>query len=194
MNKKTLRYYFFYPLETLVLLVLTINGYLILNTNYDTVFFYTYGMILGLISFIFFAIAITPGMLGRFGVRNKIITWLTVYRREFGKTMFLLALTHYLTIKIFPLIKSQSIPDFPLYQTIGFIALNLALLLFITSTDWAQKKLGLWWKRLHRLVYIIVWLIFLHVALAQGLTIISFIILLIAILETTSLAYDKSKK
>ena len=45
----------------------------------------------------------------------------------------------------------------------GFLALLLTLFLLVTSNDWAVKKMGKWWKRLHRLVYVIFVLVVVHV-------------------------------
>lgn len=43
------------------------------------------------------------------------------------------------------------IPD--LYAGLGVVALAILAALAATSTKWAMKRLGKWWKRLHRLVY-----------------------------------------
>jgi DMSO/TMAO reductase YedYZ heme-binding membrane subunit len=187
--------YIFWPAQIAVLILILVNAYLIFEvslngTNIAITFasMYSFGMILGLISFGFFVLALLPGILGRFGIKGEVVKQLIIYRRETGKLMFLFALAHYLTVKVFPMIALDLELDFPLYQTIGFVALQLTLLLFITSTNWAQKKMGIWWKRLHQLVYLIVWLIFLHVALAQGISIVSVIIAFVAIAEMMSLA------
>ncbi len=193
LTQKNIVRFIFYPLQISVIVLIAVNAFFIFSKDFQTSSilrqnFYSYGMILGLIAFVFFIFTLTPGILARFGLKNKLILWLTAFRRELGKLMFLFAFAHYLTIKVLPGISMNIVPDFPIYQTIGFIALNLTFLLFITSTNRAQKKLGLWWKRLHRLVYITVWIIFLHVALAQGFTIISALVFLLAFLETMSLA------
>jgi sulfoxide reductase heme-binding subunit YedZ len=43
------------------------------------------------------------------------------------------------------------IPD--LYAGLGVIALVILTAMAATSTRWAMKRMGKWWKRLHRLVY-----------------------------------------
>lgn len=144
-------------------------------------------MKLGVASFVCFTVAILPGMLVRYGIKSKLLPILYLYRREFGKLMFLFALNHYLTIKVFPTIQGQSTVTFPFYQVIGFVALFLSLFLFLTSNDWAVKKLGKIWQKLHKLVYVIVWLIFLHVAIVQGFSPLSTLIFIVAIAETVSL-------
>lgn len=51
-----------------------------------------------------------------------------------------------------------------LYAAFAFI---IFFLMFLTATDWAIHKLGKNWKRLHRLVYLALFLIFLH-AITMG--------------------------
>jgi len=187
MDSKQITKFIFWPIELAVVLLILVNGYFIFKTDYDPLFFYSYGMILGLIAFGLFTIAILPGMLTRLGIRSSIIQFLMTYRREFGKLMFLFAFGHYLTIKLFPMIVLNLPINFPLYQIMGFIGLTLTLPLFLTSTNWAQKKFGRYWKTLHSLVYIIVWFIFLHVALVQGISIVSVLIFLIAFMELFSI-------
>jgi Ferric reductase like transmembrane component len=196
MTQKQITRYIFWPLQIAVVVLIFVNAYLIFNQRafafqtvgeFNTPLYYSYGMILGLIAFTLFSIAILPGMLGRFGIKGEIVKQLTIYRREFGKLMFLFAFAHYTTIKIFPLIALNSTPTVAFFENFGFLALTLTIPLFLTSTNWAQRRLGKWWKRLHKLVYIIVWLVFFHVAFAQGFTIISGIIFFIAAAETLSL-------
>lgn len=57
-------------------------------------------------------------------------------------------------------------PVFPMESTIVFGVLsNITLfLLFITSNDWSVKVMGNWWGKVHDLMYIVVWGIFLHLA------------------------------
>jgi sulfoxide reductase heme-binding subunit YedZ len=50
------------------------------------------------------------------------------------------------------------------YITVGFLALLLLLPLAVTSTRGWQRRLGRRWKRLHKLVYVIVPLGLLHLA------------------------------
>ncbi len=89
-----------------------------------------------------------------------------LFRRELGILMGMLALMHYATflIKNFEYLEViiQN-PNPPLWLPVGFWAMILAFLLLITSNNWAVKKLGKWWKRLHRLVYAILILVIVHV-------------------------------
>lgn len=48
------------------------------------------------------------------------------------------------------------------YALVGFIAFLLLIPLAATSTKWAMRKLGKNWKRLHKLVYIVIGLTLVH--------------------------------
>lgn len=154
MSSQQITKFIFWPLELAVVLLICVNAYFIFNTSYDKALFYKYGAALGVIAFWMFILVLLPGMLMRYGFKGKLVRVLFVYRREFGKLMFLFASAHYLTIQVFPMIQAQNLPTFHLYEIMSLIALALALPLFISSTNWAQKKLGKWWKKLHSLVYI----------------------------------------
>jgi DMSO/TMAO reductase YedYZ heme-binding membrane subunit len=54
------------------------------------------------------------------------------------------------------------------FTLIGFLMVLLAIPLFITSNNWAQRKLGRYWKRLQRLTYVIWALLFFHLATLEG--------------------------
>ena len=106
-----------------------------------------------------------------------------LFRRELGILMGMLALMHYATflIKNFDYLDVLS-KDPPLWLPIGFWAFILTFLLLITSNNWAVKKLGRWWKRIHRLVYVILILVVVHVVLIKAVWVYkwsSFITLLI---------------
>jgi len=64
------------------------------------------------------------------------------------------------------------------FLIIGIIALILLFLLAITSFQTIKRKMGIWWKRTHILVYGIAGLILIHVALASKGDIIDPIILI----------------
>jgi DMSO/TMAO reductase YedYZ heme-binding membrane subunit len=55
------------------------------------------------------------------------------------------------------------------FTLIGFLMVMLAIPLFITSNNWAQRKLGRYWKRLQQLTYVIWGLLFFHLATLEGL-------------------------
>jgi sulfoxide reductase heme-binding subunit YedZ len=98
---------------------------------------------------------------------QRILMWpkLALIRRMLGVTTFTYALTHltlYIVNEKFHLIFVASEIVKRIYLTIGFSALIGLSLLAATSTDWALRKLGRNWKRLHTIVYAIAVLALLH--------------------------------
>jgi DMSO/TMAO reductase YedYZ heme-binding membrane subunit len=139
-------------------------------------------------------IVTTPGILGRFGLKHPLITIGIMFRRHLGISTFLLAMLHALTVHFLPrLAYNSSIFSFTRFGLFGLAALTCLTLLASTSNDWSVKVLGKNWKRLHRLVYVIFWLMFLHVALQRST---NYMILIggAGVLEIVSLLYDFVKK
>jgi methionine sulfoxide reductase heme-binding subunit len=54
------------------------------------------------------------------------------------------------------------------FELMGFLMVMLVIPLLITGNHWAQRKLGRYWKPLHRLIYVIWGLLFCHLALLEG--------------------------
>ena len=54
------------------------------------------------------------------------------------------------------------------FTLIGFTMVLLAIPLFITSNNWAQRKMGRYWKKLQLLTYVIWGLLFFHLATLEG--------------------------
>jgi methionine sulfoxide reductase heme-binding subunit len=54
------------------------------------------------------------------------------------------------------------------FELMGFMMVMLVLPLLVTGNPWAQRKLGRYWKPLHRLIYVIWGLLFFHLALLEG--------------------------
>jgi methionine sulfoxide reductase heme-binding subunit len=55
-----------------------------------------------------------------------------------------------------------------LFELMGFMMVMLVIPLLITGNPWAQRKLGRYWKLLHRLIYVIWGLLFFHLSLLEG--------------------------
>jgi sulfoxide reductase heme-binding subunit YedZ len=55
------------------------------------------------------------------------------------------------------------------FELMGFMMVMLALPLLITSNNWAQRKLGTYWRKLQRLTYAIWGLLGLHLILLEGI-------------------------
>ncbi len=111
------------------------------------------------VRFLIVTLALTP--------LQRILMWpkLALIRRMLGVTTFAYALTHfslYIANEKFDLVFVASEIAKRIYLTIGFTALIGLSLLAATSTDWALRKLGRNWKRLHMIVYAIAVLALLH--------------------------------
>lgn len=136
-----------------------------------------------------------PGILGRFKIKIPITFIITRFRRHFGILVFMLAFSHSLYVYFLPqLTADKNILIFPrfLFMQFGFFALILLSPLFLTSNNLSQYILKKWWKRLHRIIYLILWLVFGHVAL-QRFSFWSVWIGIIAFLEIVSLIFDRVK-
>jgi len=53
------------------------------------------------------------------------------------------------------------------FLQIGLLALVFLIPLAATSFKRIQQKLGLWWKKIHKLVYVITLIILLHITIAS---------------------------
>jgi sulfoxide reductase heme-binding subunit YedZ len=54
------------------------------------------------------------------------------------------------------------------FELMGFLMVMLLIPLLLTGNPWAQRKLGKYWKLLHRLTYVIWGLLALHLILLEG--------------------------
>ena len=108
--------------------------------------------------FLLLSLSITP--------LNKILPFSIIkYRRMIGVFSFFYACLHLIIF----LIDQQFTPAFIIddiikrpYITIGFSAFILLFLLAITSTNKMLRRLGRRWKKLHKIVYLIVLLVVVH--------------------------------
>jgi len=54
------------------------------------------------------------------------------------------------------------------FTLVGFVMMLLIIPLLLTGNPWAQRKLGRYWKTLHRLIYVVWGLLFVHLATLEG--------------------------
>jgi len=54
------------------------------------------------------------------------------------------------------------------FELMGFMMVMLLIPLILTGNPWAQRKLGRYWKRLHRLIYVVWGLLAAHLILLEG--------------------------
>lgn len=111
------------------------------------------------VRFLVAALALTP--------LQRLFRWpkLAIIRRMLGVGAFCWALGHlllYVASQKYDLAHVASEIFHRYYLAIGFVALTGLALLAATSTDGMISRMGPWWKRLHRAVYVIAVLAILH--------------------------------
>jgi len=92
-------------------------------------------------------------------------------RKTVGLYAFYYSLVHFLIFSVidYELNLSWILPELaqkPFLQ-IGLTALILLLPLALSSLQTIKKLLGVWWKRIHHLVYLITTLVIVHIVLAS---------------------------
>ena len=183
---------FFVLIYSAIVLILLLGSYPMITERTTDNFYDLIAVWCGRIALFTLSLTVIPGILGRLGIKIPITYVITRYRRQFGITVFLLAFTHYALLILFPqlfgLYPIMLWPGF-LFMQLGLFALILLFLMFITSNSFSVIRLGKWWKRLHRIVYIILWLVLLHVFLQNKTSFWTIWIGIVAVLETLSLIY-----
>lgn len=128
---------------------------------------FAFGRFMGALAAIMFCVTMLPGILRRLkvtGFLGKLGTKLMPNRAYLGSLMYVWAGIHWFILGLLPIITYGFNPP-ALFEVFGIIAFYLTLPLFLTSNLWIKKRMKKWWFRLHALAYIILWLIFTHVAL-----------------------------
>ena len=128
------------------------------NTGVFSRDFYRLGLYFGRVSLVLYLLTLLPGICRRLSLKHQLVSLLTLYRRQVGIVMYIFAILHALLFASF----SLKIPIFRLFGILAFLTLAP---LFITSNNYAVKKLKQSWKTIHQLTYPALGLIFLHTAL-----------------------------
>ena len=174
----------FFSILSVALICLSIYGF----RNFSFGQMYDISGKLGILATLLFLLTIIPGIVQRLKLTalNGLVNPLRFSRRTLGVAMFFAALVHYQFAILFKIIKTGQRPEVQTYFIFGFLALFLSLWLALTSNTFAKQKMGKWWKRLHSITYLIVWLIFAHTILYE-VSIISILVGIFAIVELYSL-------
>ncbi len=178
-----------------IILFLFVGGFFTITNSNLQPLFYALGKKSGQAAITLLGIVVIPGILGRFGIEIKVTRIITLFRRQLGITVFLLALTHYSLVRLLLWFSGALTFKLPLsaLESMGTFAFYIFFLMFFTSNNFSVKRLGRWWKRLHRFVYVALWLLVLHTGL-QRISIWSVGIFTVATLEVASLIYSYFKK
>lgn len=143
-----------------VALMTLVSFYGLTNQSFLTPL-YSIGKLFGTAAALMLAITLMPGILGRFGVFPEIRVISMLFRRHLGIVTYLLAVSHALIMYLLPSLAFGFAPLMQ-FQWFGVLALVFGLPLFVTSNDVAIRLLGQWWKRLQKLVYIMLLFAALH--------------------------------
>lgn len=184
----------FYILEIFLVLMWLGGFYWYANYPESYVQQYSLGLQMGVISANLYMLTLIPGILGRFQILLPIKVVLMAFRRHLGITMFLSAFVHMAYTLTIPTVLSTPFTPAVLttHQMFGFFAMLLLLPMWLTSNDFSVKLLGKKWQLLHRVTYIALVLIFLHVAWVTH--ILRFPYLALIVLEVLSWLYFWYKK
>lgn len=177
----------FKALYLVLVTVLFFGGWAIHQGGEAAIFWYRLAPMTGQAGLVVYILTTIPGIARRFRIQHKLIALLMIFRRYVGITMYLLVTIHYFFLRGIASWFGHILRVIPedLFQLMGFMAYVLTFFLFATSNDFSTKHLGIWWDKIHRLTYIIIWFIFLHVAL-QRFSIWSILIGITAVLQVAS--------
>jgi len=147
---------------------------------------------------VLFCLAVLPGILKRLGATGgwqQVQVMLMAFRRQLGIGVYWFGVLHSSWVSNLDKIMA-GLPPLPVnaQESLGTISLFLLLPLFLTSNDWMQNKLGTWWYRLHKLVYLVAWLIFAHVALLNRFEWVGVLILMTATLTVWSFMVKEKRE
>lgn len=178
----------FYVIQ-LVLIYLGIHS--VLYQTDSRLFYYYLALNFGRAGLVFYSITLIPGICRRFGIKHKLVSIIMIFRRYFGIAMYLSILIHFFTIRGTRIFLTQTLAllSRPTFEIMGIIALFLTLPMFLTSNDLSVRMLGVWWKRIHRLTYIIIWFIMLHVVI-QRVSLWSILISIVLITQMASFLFN----
>lgn len=127
----------------------------------------TIGRQAGQVAAVCYAITLFAGILKRLDILPLIRVSLRLFRRHVGIISFLLMVMHSFFLYFFSYIEQWRLPLLDQRQFYGFIGLWLLVPLWLTSNDWSERILGKLWQLIHKLTYIALFFVFLHVALVS---------------------------
>lgn len=184
----------FFALYFLLVVFLIIGGRSVYLMDDNAPFYLRLAPDIGRTSLVIFSVVLIPGITRRYGIKHKLIFPIMMYRRYLGITMYLLALTHASFLSLIPLLANGFSPlIFPLFQWFGIFSLFFLFFLFITSNDLSVSHLGIWWQRIHKLIYLVMFLILFHVGL-QRISLWTLLLGVIVVSSAGSYFYSRKKR
>lgn len=141
-----------------------VGAYLFLTDPSWQVPLYLLGLKFGTLAVILYLITLVPGILKRLQLFPMTAALLTTIRRHLGILMFLSAFIHAGFTTTLLIIASKLPPVLVPAQGMGMVALSICFGMWLTSNEVSVRAMGRYWKWLHRLTYIALFFIFLHLA------------------------------
>lgn len=178
-------FYFF------LFLFFIIGGKSIIDSDKNFLWYYQLGIASGKVALVLYIVTLIPGIVMRFAIRNKVVSLLIIFRRYIGITMYLFAMIHFSFVRIIGLFPNvlQNL-NFSVFELFGIAAAVLLFFLFITSNEISLRRLNHLWYKIHKLTYIGMWFIFLHVAV-QRISIWTILMGIILSLQVLSFIYSR---
>lgn len=175
----------------LLFLFFSLGAWIIISSPSQALWFFQTGILCGKAALLLYIITMIPGITRRFGLRNKPLSLVMIFRRYIGISMYLFAFIHFSFVRIIVLLLNFTLAwNFALFELFGIAAATTLFFLFITSNDLSVHKLNVWWYRLHKLTYISMFFIFLHVAL-QKFSVWTIMMGIIILLQAFSFVYSR---
>lgn len=153
----------------LLAVLLLIGSYSVLLNDSNATWFYKYARECGEYAVIFFILVSVPGIARRFRFSHKLIMILMMFRRQLGVLTYMFILIHAVILRAIPWITKEIPLMVEPFVLMGSLASMVLFAIFVTSNDWSVSHLGDWWAKIHNLMYIAVWFIFMHLAI-QGVS------------------------
>lgn len=138
----------------------------------------------GKIAAFLLTITLLPGILGRFSLFPIPRATLMLFRRYLGILTYLMVVTHSMFIYWLPSF-TYGFGPLRFFQLFGMLAATMATPLFLTSNDYSVRVLKKGWKRIHKLVYLMLIFALLHTLLIE-VGVISLMLATVAVLEVLS--------
>jgi len=182
---------FFKWFYLLLVLILLVGGRSIYFRDEQFTPLYQWGVWCGRIALVLYCITLIPGITKRLGIQHKLFSLIRIFRRYIGISVFLFALTHASFVRL--ILFLPQIFTGPLFQIFGLISLILLFFMFLTSNDFSQNRLGIWWYRLHWVTHIIMISVFFH-TLLQRVSVWSVLIGIIIVAQLASFIVSFSRK
>lgn len=123
----------------------------------------------GVAALVMLGIVLTPGIVRRLQLGLVLNRWIMPFRRQLGIMTYLLVVMHSVFTYYLPIWMSGRliILNPPVFVTFGFLSFLLLTPLFLTSNDWSVRTLKRWWGKIHKLVYVVTFLVLMHLTLQQ---------------------------